>query len=88
MKNLSDSTLSVIDRASSKFGLLSTLLDKVVEKVVPITTASACAGSECVFTTCTSIRCGHFLAGFHYFSTAPRGCEQGIYTCRVSSCFC
>lgn len=88
MKHLTDSALNLIDRASSKLGLLSTLLDAVVEKIVPTATASACAGAVCVFTTCTDIHCGHLLVGYRYFSTAPHGCELGIYTCSVSSCFC
>jgi len=86
MKNGPDSTLSVIDRASSKLGPISSLLDKIVERVVPTVTASACRGSYC-FTACGG-RCGHFLAGTAYYSTAPRGCEQGIYTCSVSGCLC
>lgn len=88
MNNLADSTLRVIDRASSKLGPLSALLDKLMEKVVPTTTAAACGGSRCEPLHCTNIRCGHFLAGYYYWSTAPRGCEQGIYTCKQTVCIC
>jgi hypothetical protein len=35
MKHLTDSMLSAIDRAYSKLGLLNSLLDKLVERVVP-----------------------------------------------------
>ena len=88
MKNLTNSTFSAIDRASSKLGPLSSLLDKVVERVVPSVTASACPGSECVYITCTNIRCGHHMVGYYNYSTAPRGCENGIITCRVQACIC
>ena len=88
MKHLTDSTLGAIDRASSKLGPLSTLLDRFVARVVPATTASACAGSECAYTTCTDVRCGNFLVGYFLYSTAPHGCQEGIITCRVASCFC
>lgn len=87
MKTLTNSTLRTIDRAISKLGPLSFLLDKIVERVAPVATASACAGSFCK-TTCTNVRCGHFLVGYSYYSTAPRGCEQGIYTCSVRFCTC
>lgn len=88
MKHWTDSTLSLIDRASTRLGPLDSLLDKLVEKVVPTTTAAACAGSECVYSECTDIRCGHGMVGYHLYSTAPRGCEYGIITCRVQACFC
>jgi len=88
MKTLTDSTLSLINRVCTKLGPLSFLLDKAVEKVAPTTTASACAGSECVYTECTDVRCGHHMVGYFLYSTAPRGCEQGIITCKVASCFC
>lgn len=88
MNNLTNSTLNAIDRASAKLGPLSSLLDKIVERVVPTTTASACAGSECVYTECSNVRCGHGMVGYYLYSTAPHGCEQGIITCRVASCFC
>ncbi len=88
MKHLTDSTLNVIDHASNKLGPLSALLDKLVERVVPTTTAAACAGSRCVYSTCTQNQCGHHWMGYLYYSTAPRGCQNGIYTCRVMSCFC
>lgn len=88
MKHLTDSALNLIDRASSKLGPLSTLLDAVVEKIVPTVTASACAGAVCAFTTCTNVHCSHFFVGTRYFSTAPHGCEFGIYTCSVSFCGC
>jgi hypothetical protein len=88
MNNLTDTTLSLIDRASTKLGPFSALLDKIVEKVVPTTTAAACAGSLCVYTTCTQNQCGHHWMGYYYYSTAPHGCQEGIYTCSVMSCFC
>ncbi|HLW00311.1 MAG TPA: hypothetical protein VKT82_16720 [Ktedonobacterales bacterium] len=40
MNNRTDSVLRVVDRTDSKPGLLSALLDKFVEKVVPTTTAT------------------------------------------------
>ncbi len=87
MNNRTDSMLRVVDHASSKLGPLSALLDKFVEKVVPATTAAACGGSRCQL-NCTSARCGHGFGGYYYWSTAPRGCEQGIYTCTQYGCFC
>jgi hypothetical protein len=86
MQHLTDSTLSLIDRTTSKLGPFSSLLDKIVERVVPSVTASACAGSFCK--TVCGPRCAHGFAATSYYSTAPRGCEQGIYTCSVHGCFC
>jgi hypothetical protein len=88
MNDLSQIAVNAIQRASDKLGPVSALLDKLAETLVPHVTASACAGSECVYETCTNIRCAHGMVGYHYYSTAPRGCQQGIYTCRVASCFC
>ncbi len=86
MKHLTDFTLSAIDRTTSKSGLFSALLDKLIERVVPMTTGAACGGSFCQ--TVCGARCGHGFASTSYYSTAPRGCEQGIYTCSVKACVC
>lgn len=86
MQHLTDSTLNFIDRTTSKLGPLGSLLDKIVERVVPSVTASACGGSFCK--TVCGPRCGHGYASTSYYSTAPRGCEGGIYTCYVKGCLC
>lgn len=44
MKSVTDSTLRIIDHASSKLGPISSLLEKLLKRVVPTATASACIG--------------------------------------------
>ena len=90
MKHLTDSTLSAIDRASAKLGLLSSLLDKFVERVVPTVTASACAGINCGSFCDTTIQCNsqHRTRGHTYYSTVFNGCRYGYYTCTITFCGC
>jgi hypothetical protein len=90
MKHLTDSTLNVIERASSKLGPLSSLLDKVVERVVPATTASACLGALCKTTCDTVQRCNaqHLTYGHKHYSNHVNGCLNKIYTCSVRFCGC
>jgi len=89
MKHLTDSTLSAIDRASSKLGPLSSLLDKFVEKVVPTVTASACSGVFCGAFCDTTIQCNsqHLKYGHYYYSSLRYGCSSGI-TCTIRFCGC
>ncbi len=87
MQTLIDFTLRAIEYAITKSGHLNFLLDKIVARVALVAPASACGGSFCK-TSCTNVRCGHFMVGYSYYSTAPRGCEQGIYTCSVRICTC
>jgi len=89
MKHLTDSTLNIIDRASSKLGPLSSLLDKLVERVIPTTTAAACSGAYCGAVCDTVQRCnsdhltyGHYLYGFN-----SRSCPDMI-KCTVRFCGC
>ena len=88
MKTLTDSTLSAIERASSKLGPFSSLLDKIMERVLPTVTASACSGTHCA-TTCTNIICGHHMALVSFWSSSPAECRRGHHTCSfVVSCTC
>ena len=87
MKRLTDSTLSVIDHASPKLSPPSTLLDKLVEKVVPTVTAAACPGALCS-EPCTNFRRSHFMVGYRYYSPNPAGCLGHFYTCKVTFCAC
>jgi len=87
MKNFTDSALSIVDRASSKLGPLSSLLDTFVERVVPNVSASACTGALCK-ETCSGVRCGHFLVGHRFYSINAAGCNNHFYTCVASFCGC
>ena len=42
-----DKLLSLVDQATSRVGALNTVLDRLVERVVPQTAAAACGGSLC-----------------------------------------
>lgn len=90
MKHLTESTLSVIDRASAKLGPLSSLLDKFVERVVPTTTASACFGIFCEAACDTGQRCNanHRTYGHYYYATSPSHCTQGKWSCITRFCGC
>lgn len=88
MKHLSDSTLDLIDRASSKLGPLSDGLDKLVERVVPTVTASACGGTHCK-TVCTNIICAHRLARVAFYASSQTNCNLQKYNCSVTvDCLC
>jgi hypothetical protein len=90
MKHLTDSTLSVIDRASSKLGPLSSLLDKLVERVIPTTTAAACSGAFCGAFCDTVQRCNsaHLTYGHYRYGFNSRSCQEGIIKCSIRFCGC
>jgi hypothetical protein len=89
MKHLTDSTLSVIDRASSKLGPLNSLLDKLVERVIPTTTAAACQGVPCGSFCDTHQTCsGHLTYGHSYYATSSNACIVANYSCSVRFCGC
>jgi hypothetical protein len=89
MKHLTDSTLNIIDRASSKLGPLSSLLDKLVERVIPTTTAAACQGVPCGPLCDTHQACsGHVTYGHYYYARSSNDCINAHYFCSVRFCGC
>ena len=84
MNNVSDFMLRVLDRASSKLGPISSLLDKLVERVVPAGTASACGGYLC--RTYCGLKCGpDRWERFRWFAPSPSECS---HACVVQDCGC
>lgn len=90
MKHLTDSTLSVIDRATAKLGPLNALLDKLVERVIPTTTAAACSGVFCGLWCDTADECAGYLKfyGHYRYATSTYNCNHGIYSCKALFCGC
>lgn len=90
MKHLTNSTLSALDRASTKLGPLNSLLDKLVERVIPTATAAACQGVLCgsfcdTVQTCNS---AHLTYGHRYYAISSNNCIVGNYSCSARFCGC
>lgn len=73
-----NTVLSTVDHLVSRVRPLSSLLDRIVEKIVPSTTAAACGCTYLCYTECIAINGGHYIA--KYCSDEP-SCDQ--IACRI-----
>ena len=82
-----DKLLSLVDQATSRFGVFNTVLDRVVERVVPQTTAAACGGVFCGAFACVGMNtiCEHDLPPSQsyaaIYSSSQTGCYYHNITC-------
>jgi len=88
MRTFTDTVLSVTDTISGKLGFVTTLIETVVERIAPQTTAQACSGLPCV-DYCQGV-CNHFGERYHttYYATTVANCNSGHYNCNTSTCSC
>jgi hypothetical protein len=88
MQNFNDRLLFMADRVTGKLGLVTTLLDRVVTRLVPQATAMA---QNCPFecgTECSGVCNGESRYLFDVCSNSEIGCERGNTWLSLVGCDC
>ena len=88
MRTFTDSVLSVADSISGKLGPVTVLLEGIVERIVPQTTAQACGGVPC-YDECVG-PCGPYGTEYYtvYYSPTVQDCNNGYTPCYTRTCSC
>ncbi len=86
---MNNSILSIIDHFTHKLGLVNSLVEKLVERIVPQQTASACGGVLC-YAPCSNSTCDSYGATLrtHYYAQNAGSCYYEQYICSFTTCDC
>lgn len=86
---MNNTVLSVVDRFTHKLGPVNSLVEKLVERIVPQQAASACGGVLC-YSVCSGAACGNYgeTLHYHYYAANAGGCIYEQYICISTPCDC
>lgn len=87
MQNFNDRLLFMIDRVAGKLGLVTTLLDRVVARIVPQATAMAQSCPTFCGYECSGV-CQYGQYEFEVCSFSYTGCQRGETWTNFLGCDC
>ena len=91
MATLTDKLLSMVDHLTRQGGPLNVLIDTLVSRIAPATTAQACGGNFFCGTTCGFASNCFSTADdgtFALYAATPPQCDVGPYTRCFAHCGC